>query len=64
MPEKDKKLIQRCRHGVAAVTVNSDCVEVILFGGYNKNGSFIADTVVVRLGECLKANSIFCGEGP
>ena len=58
MPEKDKKLLQRYRHGIlqrwchgsAAVTVNSDCVEVILFGGVNKNHSRIADTVVVRFG--------------
>ena len=53
MPEKDKKLLQRCSHGAAAVTVNSDCVEVILFGGWDDNGSVMADTVVVRLGECL-----------
>ena len=53
MPEKYKKLIQRLGHGAAAVTVNSDCVEVILFGGVNKNGSLKADTVVVRLGECV-----------
>ena len=53
MPEKDKKLIKRRRHGAAAVTVNSDCVEVILFGGVNENGSLMADIVVVRLGECL-----------
>ena len=52
MPEKDKKLIQRWCHVAAAVTVNSDCVEVILFGGY-KNGSLMADTVAVRFGECF-----------
>ena len=53
MLRKDKKLIQRDGHGAAAVTVNSDCVEVILFGGWDKNNSAMADTVVVRLGECL-----------
>ena len=53
MPEKDKKLVQRQHHGAAAVTVNSDCVEVILFGGFDKNFSLMADIVVVRLGECL-----------
>ena len=36
MPEKDKKLIQRYGHVAATVTVNSDCVEVILFGGEDK----------------------------
>ena len=51
VPEKDKKLIQRSGHGAVAATVNSDCVEVILFGGLNKDGSLIADTVAVRLGE-------------
>ena len=54
VPEKDKKLIQRWRHGAAAVTVNSDCVEVILFGGWDKNDSCIADTVVVTFGEWLE----------
>ena len=54
VPEKHNKLVQRWSHGAAAVTVNSDCVEVILFGGYDKNGSLVADTVVVRLGECLE----------
>ena len=53
MPEKDKKLIQRWSHGAAAVAVNSDYVEVILFGGLNNYNSLVADTVVVRLGECL-----------
>ena len=51
VPEKDKKLIQRSGHGAVAATVNSDCVEVILFGGLNKDCSLIADTVAVRLGE-------------
>ena len=49
---KDKELLQRYGHGAAAVTVNSDCVEVILFGGRNKKSSPIAGTVVVRFGEC------------
>ena len=53
MPEKDKKVIQRHGHGTAAVTVNSDCVQVILFGGVNKNHSLVADAVVVRFGEFL-----------
>ena len=53
MPQKDKKLIQRESHGCAAVTVNSDYVEVILFGGWDENDSLMADTVVVRFGECL-----------
>ena len=52
MPEKDKKLIQRYCHGAAAVTVNSDCVEVILFGGLKELGrSPIADPVVLTFGK-------------
>ena len=52
--EKDKQLIQRCGHGAAAVTVNSDCVEVILFGGKRKYvGLSIADPVVLRFGEYI-----------
>ena len=53
MPQKDKKLIQKWRHGAAAVTVNSDCVEVILFGERDMKDSIMADIVVVRFGECL-----------
>ena len=53
MPENYKKLLQRCNHGASAITVNSDYVEVILFGGYNRNSLCIADTVVVRFGECF-----------
>ena len=58
MPEKDKKLIQRSCHGAAAVAVNSDCVEVILFGGYNV--SLIADTVAVRFGERFSVLNFEC----
>ena len=60
MPQKDKKLVQRYEHGAAAVTVNSDCVEVILFGGYNKDGSLMADTVAVRFGECFSVLNFEC----
>ena len=53
--EKHKQLIQRFGHGAAAVTVNSDSVEVILFGGNRKfRGSKIADPVVLRFGECIR----------
>ena len=55
VPEEYKKHIQRFYHGAAAVTVNSDCVEVILFGGQKELlGSLIADSVVVRFGECIR----------
>ena len=59
MPEKDKKLIQRWSHGAAAVTVNSDCLEVILFGGF-MGGSRTADTVAVRFGECFSVLHFEC----
>ena len=51
LPVKNKELLQRYGHGAATVTVNSDCVKVILFGGRNKDQSLIANTVVVRFGE-------------
>ena len=54
MPEKDKKLIQRQSHGAATLTVNSDCVEVILFGGLDKNYSPMANTTILRFGEFVK----------
>ena len=55
VPEKDKNLIKRYCHGAAAVTVNSDCVEVILFGGRNElSRSLLADPVVLRFGECIR----------
>ena len=55
MPEKNKNLIKRLGHGAAAVTVNSDCVKVILFGGRKEFiGSLLADPVVLRFGECIR----------
>ena len=54
MPGKDKNILQRLAHGAAAVTINSDFMEVILFGGYNKNFSVIADTVVLKFGKYLE----------
>ena len=65
MPEKYKKLIQRFCHGAAAVTVNSDCVEVILFGGRKDvhllGSPPIADPVVLRFGKysCVMISNIF-----
>ena len=55
VPANEKKLIQRYGHGAAAVTVNSDCVEVIVFGGWkNLAVSIIADPVVLRFGKCIR----------
>ena len=55
MPEKYQTLIQRNSHGAATITVNSDSIEVILFGGYDKHGSRITDTTVLSFGELIKA---------
>jgi len=49
MPEKDKKLFQRAGHGMAAVTVNSDCVEVIRFGEYSIQALSIVSVRVIIL---------------
>ena len=61
MPEKDKKLLQRYGHGAAGVTVHSNCVEVILFGG-QKKGLPIADPVVLRFGEYDSMLFVICYE--
>ena len=54
MPGKHKKLVQTYVDGAAAVTLNSDCVEVILFGELIEiGGSNIADQVVLRFGTCI-----------
>ena len=49
MPEKN--LLQRFRHGAAALTAGSGCAEVIVFGGRKEpEGPHIADSVVLRFG--------------
>jgi len=51
VPKKDKKLLQRFNHGAAALTVNSDCMEVISFGGKKMLGEPpLAEQVVLRFG--------------
>jgi len=49
VPEKDKKQLLRYGHGAASFTVNSDCMEVILFGGEQKLVP-VAELVVLRFG--------------
>ena len=52
---KFKKLIQRQSHGAATLTVNSDCVEVISFGGYGEFKIYpMDDTTILRFGELVK----------
>ena len=54
VPEKYKKLLHRDGHGAAALIVNSDCMEVILFGGCDEYYSLMSDTTLLRFGECSK----------
>ena len=51
VPEKYKELLQRFGCATATLTVNSDCLEVILFGGYDRNISLMADTTILRFSE-------------
>ena len=46
-------MLKRCGHGAAALSVSSECVEVILFGGRSTFlGSDFANTAVLRFGRC------------
>ena len=48
------KLMQRCTHSAAPLTISPGCIEVVLFGGLQKhNGPLIADTTVLRFGKFL-----------
>ena len=46
MQDKDNKKLQKSGHGAAAVTVNSDCEEVIVFGRKKR-----CDALVLRFGK-------------
>ena len=43
-------MLKRRLHGAAALSVSSECVEVILFGGRRETISIIADTTVLGFG--------------
>ena len=43
-------LLERYDHGAAALSVSSECVEVILFGGITERHSRMADTAVLVFG--------------
>ena len=46
-------MLKRYVHGAAALSVSSECVEVILFGGRSAfRGTVIANTAVLRFGRC------------
>ena len=48
------KLMQRCYHSAASLTISPECIEVVLFGGKQElHGSPIADTTVLRFGKFL-----------
>ena len=51
MPRDYQDSIKRLGHGAATLAVNSDCVELILFGGYGKDYSHMADTTILKFGE-------------
>ena len=43
--------LERSDHGGAAFNISSECVEVLLFGGYTSlGGPEIADTTILRFG--------------
>jgi len=52
VPDKKKILLQRHGHVAAAVTANykNKNIDVIIFGGWNKDSSLVADTLVVKFG--------------
>ena len=44
-------MLKRWGHGAAALSVSSECVEVILFGGRSKiGGTNLANTAILRFG--------------
>ena len=44
-------MLKRMYHRAAAFSVSSECVEVILFGGWSKMlGTHLANTAVLRFG--------------
>ena len=44
-------MLKRCGHRAAALSVSSECVEVILFGGRSAfRGTVLANTAVLRFG--------------
>ena len=48
---ENKDMLKRMYHGAAALSVSSECVEVILFGGRSKtHGTDLANTAVLRFG--------------
>ena len=53
-------MLERYAHGAATLSVHSECVEVISFGGKKHLfGSKLVDTVVLRFGRSHK-NTVIC----
>ena len=53
---RDKNLLERCGHGAATLSVSSECLEVMFFGGQNDflYEAKLADTAVLRFGRFYK----------
>ena len=48
---ENKDMLKRAYHGAAALSVSSECVEVIMFGGWSETrGTDLANTAVLRFG--------------
>ncbi len=49
----NKKMLERCYHCAASFSINSDCNEVMIYGGRNSfySSEMMSDTAVLRLGK-------------
>ena len=57
---KDEKMLERYGHGVATLSVHSECMEIMLFGGKNSlYGSKLVNDVVLGFGRSYK-NAMIC----
>ena len=57
---KDKKILERYGHGAATLSVHSECMEIMLFGGKNSlYGSKLVNDVVLGFGRSYK-NAMIC----
>ena len=58
---ENKERLKRLTHGAAALSVSSECVEVILFGGCTESFSRCGDNTVLGFGmsQCADIFSMF-----
>ena len=52
VPVYNKKLMDRCGHCAAPFTISPECIEVVLFGGFQRYQD-ISDTTVLKFGKFL-----------